>query len=80
MKQWSFDVRSWGPNQATPLEEVTDAHSLRRCPRNGASWHAGAWRVRTMVFSQILRLFSARSHYVIFHRCIVYTLNFSSTF
>jgi len=26
MKQWSFDVRSWGPNRATPWKRVTSKH------------------------------------------------------
>jgi hypothetical protein len=38
IKQWSFDVRSWGPSQATPWKKITSElgriivdHSLRPC-------------------------------------------------
>src|SRR6267143_3869533 len=33
-------------------------HSLRPCPRNGASWCAGVGRVRSLAFLRILRAIS----------------------
>jgi len=41
-----------------PRGYASGPHSLRRCPRNGASWRTGVGRVRSLTFLSILRDYS----------------------
>ena len=53
IRMCSLDARGLGPIQATLLK--TSSKLQRPCLRNGASWRAGAGRMRTVDFLSILR-------------------------
>jgi len=64
-KSDSIVLASFRPS-TYPREYASGLHSLRPCPRNGASWRDGVGRVRSLDFLSILRdrVFSSRTRTV----------------